>query len=86
MQMGTQLIFLTATLPPQDEEDFFQVVYIPLECMHIFYSPTTHRNIRYQVYKVEGDGVVEAIYQLVEKKLEQYLAPSKIVVYGGSVE
>jgi superfamily II DNA helicase RecQ len=23
VQMGMQLIFLTATLPPQDEEDFF---------------------------------------------------------------
>ena len=84
--MGTQLIFLTATLPPQDEEDFFRAMCIPVECVHIFHGPTTRRNIRYQVHEVEGDGVVEAICQLVEKKLEQYLAPSKIVVYGGSVE
>jgi superfamily II DNA helicase RecQ len=86
VQMGTQLIFLTATLPPQDEEDFFRAMCIPPECVHISRSPTTRRNIRYQVHEVEGDGVVEAICQLVEKKLEQYPAPSKIVVYGGSVE
>jgi hypothetical protein len=38
------------------------------------------------VRKIEGETVVEAIRQLVEKKLEQYLAPSKIFVYSGSVE
>jgi hypothetical protein len=30
--------------------------------------------------------VVEAVYRLVERKLEKYLVPSKIVIYGGSVE
>jgi len=30
--------------------------------------------------------MVEAICQLVKRKLEQYLAPSKVVVYSRSVE
>jgi hypothetical protein len=41
------------------------------------------------VHKVEGEKretVVEAICRLVEKKLEQYLALNKIVVYSRSVE
>ena len=29
---------------------------------------------------------IEAICQLVEEKLEKYAAPSKIIVYSGSVE
>ena len=86
VQMGTQLVFLTATLPPQDEEDFFQAMCIPPECVQMFRGPTTRRNIRYQVHEVEGETVVEAICGLVKQKLEQYPAPSKIVVYGGSVE
>src|SRR5450432_4675332 len=86
VQAGTQLIFLIATMPPHDEEDFFQAMRIPLECIHMFRSPTTRRNIRYQVHKVEGETVVEAVYRLAERKLEKYPAPSKIVVYGGSVE
>ena len=53
--------------------------------MHIFRGPTTRRNIRYQVQEVEGE-TIEAICQLVAEKLEQYPAPSKIVVYGGSVK
>jgi RecQ family ATP-dependent DNA helicase len=86
VQMGTQLIFLTATLPPQDEEDFFRTMCIPQECVHMFRSPTSRRNIRYQVQEVEGEMVIKAICQLVERKLEKYPAPSKIVIYGGSVE
>jgi hypothetical protein len=38
------------------------------------------------VYKVESETVVEAIGQIVEEKLERYPAPSKIIVYGGSVD
>ena len=51
-----------------------------------FQGPITYQNIRYQVYKVEGEIVVEVIYRLVERKLEKYLATSKIIVYRGSVE
>jgi superfamily II DNA helicase RecQ len=51
----------------------------------MFRGPTTRRNIRYQVHEVEGD-TIEAICQLVEKKLEEYPTSSKIVIYGGSVE
>ena len=85
VEMGTQMIFLTATLPPKDEQDFFRAMRIPPECVP-FRGPTTRRNIRYQVHEVEGETVVEAICRLVERKLEEYPAPSKIVVYGGSVE
>jgi hypothetical protein len=47
VRIGTQLIFLTATLPLQDKEEFFQAICIPKECVHIFYGPTTRRNVRY---------------------------------------
>ena len=51
----------------------------------MFRGPTSRRNIQYQVHEVEGD-TIEAICRLVEEKLEKYAAPSKIIVYGGSVE
>jgi len=89
VQIGTQLVFLTATLPPQDEEEFFQAIQIPQESVHMFRSATSCRNIHYRVHEVEGEkgeAVVEAICRLVKKKLEQYPGPSKIVVYSGSVE
>jgi hypothetical protein len=58
------MIFLTATLLPKDEEEFFKAVHIPQECVHMFCGPTTRRNIQYQVQEVEGEEgetVVEAI-------------------------
>src|SRR5277367_6555500 len=85
VQWGTQLIFLTATLPPKDEDEFSKAMRIPQEYVHMFRGPTTRRNIRYQVQEVEGD-IVEAICEVVKKKLDQYATPSKIVVYGSSVE
>ena len=86
VQIGTQIIFSTATLPPQDEEEFFHAIKIPKECVHMFRGCTSRRNIQYQVHEVEEETVVAAICQLVAEKLEQYPAPSKIVVYGGSVD
>src|SRR5271168_1958367 len=88
VRIGTQIVFLTATLPPQDKEEFFRAIQIPQESIHMFRGPTRRRNIYYQVHEVKGEKgetVVEAICQLVEKKLEQYLAPRKIVVYSRSV-
>lgn len=87
--MGTQLVFLIATLPSQDKEEFFRAIQIPQESVYMFRSAISRRNIHYRVYKVErekGGIVVEAICRLVKKKLEQYPAPNKIVVYSGSVE
>ena len=89
VQMGTQLVFLTATLPLQDEEEFFRAIQILQESVYMFCSATSCRNIHYRVHEVEGEKgetVVEAICQLVKKKLEQYPARSKIVVYSSSVE
>ena len=40
----------------------------------------------HEVEREKGEIVVEAICLLVKKKLEQYLARSKIMVYSSSVE
>ena len=39
----------------------------------------------HEVEEEKGETVVEAICQLVGKKLKQCPAPSKVIVYGGSV-
>jgi superfamily II DNA helicase RecQ len=85
IQMGVQMIYLTATLPPRDEEEFFQAVEVPRGCVHMFRMATTRRNIRYQVCEVTDEDATETICRLVKEKSEQYPAPAKIVIYGGSV-
>jgi superfamily II DNA helicase RecQ len=41
VQMRTQLIFLTATLPPQDQEEFFQTMCISAESVQMFCGSTS---------------------------------------------
>jgi superfamily II DNA helicase RecQ len=86
VQIGIQIIFSTATLLPQDKEEFFHTIKIPKEYIYMFCRYTSRRNIQYQVYKVEEEIVVGAICQLVAEKLEQYPVPSKIVVYSSSID
>ena len=49
---GLQVVFLTATLPPRDEDEFFDLTYIPRDYQPIR-DRTTRPNIRYQVQPVE---------------------------------
>lgn len=86
INMGTQLIYLTATLPPRDEEEFFRAMQIPLGCVKkIFRAATTRTNIRYQVQETGSQPMAKAVDRAVKQKLQQYPI-GKIIVYGGSVE
>ena len=49
---GAQVVYLTATLPPRDEEEFYQLTHIPRDHKPIR-DRTTRPNIRYQVQTVE---------------------------------
>ena len=84
VQIETQLIFLTAILLLQDEEDFFRAICILPECIQMFRSPTTCQNIQYQVQKVVEE-ILKAVCRLANQKIKQYPAPSKIIIYRGSV-
>ena len=82
-----QMVFLTATLPPHTEPEFMQIMKIKPDEVQTFRGPTTRRNIAYSVHEyAEESDETDAICQLVGKKLEQYTAPAKIIVYGGTIE
>jgi len=87
LERGVQMIYLTATLSPADEAEFIDImkVQIPDDCK--FCTCTSRPNIAYSV--VEYSSVVEqteAVCHLVAKKLEQYPAPAKIIVYSSSID
>ncbi|KFZ23111.1 hypothetical protein V502_02410, partial [Pseudogymnoascus sp. VKM F-4520 (FW-2644)] len=82
-----QMVFLTATLPKHTEPEFMQIMKIKLEEVQTFRGPTTQPNIAYSIHEyAEESNETEAICQLVGEKLEQYAAPAKIIVYGGTIE
>jgi superfamily II DNA helicase RecQ len=77
-------MLLTATLPPQEEHQFWEIMRIPMGEVVMFRSPTSRKNIRYQV--VAYDGTDEKAVQFIREKIQQYAAPGKIIVYSNSVD
>ena len=56
-EAGAQVVFLTATLGPADEEGFSRTMGIRRKEAVVFHSATTRRNVRYQVVKAAKGGV-----------------------------
>jgi len=87
----TQLVYLTATLPPRDEREFFKVMRVPTQGgiptrdVHIFRAPTTRTNIAYQVRESGPQSNFDAVCRVVQEKLAQYAAPGKIIVYSSEI-
>ena len=53
VRTGVQMVYLTATLPPRNEEEFCRLMYIPRQDLQLFRDRTSRRNIEYQVHEVE---------------------------------
>jgi hypothetical protein len=87
----TQIVYLTATLPPRDEVEFMQLMGLPSAVDKAewrkfwFRSPTTRKNIRYQVVHYNAEEEDEAITRLVHRKSRQYLTKGQIIIYCAQV-
>ena len=83
----TQIVMLTVTLPPSEEDELFRRMHFDPEQVKMFRAPTTRTNVAYRVVKV-GKGAKQeaeaAVMAMVRRKLSKYKA-GKIVVYGNSV-
>jgi superfamily II DNA helicase RecQ len=86
--VGVQMVYLTATLPPAEEQAFFELVNVRQEDVVMIRARTARRNVAYSVKSVTATNVEEAVVAIVEQArvtidqmLEQYLWPAKIIVY-----
>ncbi len=59
--LGTQLVFLTATMPPRDEAEFFGTLGLERDRVYIVRQDMTRPNIAYAVHGVSGSGSVAAL-------------------------
>lgn len=89
MSRGVQMVYLTATLPPHEEDEWMEIMKIRKEEAQIFRDTTTRPKIAYSVLEFpvdeEGQGEIEAACQLVQRKMEEYPAPAKIIIYSSSI-
>jgi superfamily II DNA helicase RecQ len=85
-QHQTQLLYLTATLKPQEEATFYRITGIIPEQVVQFRGSTTRANIQYlvQPYDIKEEEI--SIQVLVDQKRQQYPLPGQIIVYCASVK
>lgn len=81
MEKETQIVFLTATLPPRMEPQFLDIMNLNETEVLILRDVTTRKNISYSVVEYEKSRESEAVLNLVERKKREYPLPGQIVVY-----
>jgi superfamily II DNA helicase RecQ len=84
----TQMVLLTATLPPSEEDELFRRMHFERDQVKIFRAKTTRTNVAYRVIQVDETAKqeeVEAVaVRIARRKLRKYRV-GKIVIYGNSV-
>jgi superfamily II DNA/RNA helicase len=84
----TQIVMLTATLPPSEEQELFRRMHFDPDQVKMFRVPTARTNVAYSVIKIgqraKKQEVEATVLAMVRRKLRKYKA-GKIVVYGNSV-
>lgn len=85
VEQSVQTLFLTATLPPRNELEFYDKMGINKHEIVKFRDSTTRKEIKYQVIDYEKEEEEEALQRMVDDKKRQY--PGKqIVVYCSKIQ
>ena len=79
------MVFLTATLPPRDEEEFFTTLHLDRAKAVVVRQPTTRPNIQYGVIEVTSAEEEDSTgVKIVKAGLEEVWDTSgqpKIIIY-----
>jgi RecQ family ATP-dependent DNA helicase len=91
--VGVQMIYLTATLPPTKEDEFFKLLHSQRGDIHLIRSPTTRKNVSYSVQTIPANtveeataGITAAVHAIMDSKLEEYPWPAKMIIYCQRVQ
>lgn len=84
----TQMVLLTATLPPSEEDELYQRMHFERDQVKMFRANTARANLAYQVVRVgkavKRQEVERMVLDTVQRKQRKYRT-GKVVVYGNSV-
>ena len=84
----TQIVLLTATLPPSEEDKLYQRMHFNRDQVKMFRARTARVNVAYRVVRVGGGVRREAqekvVLELINKKVRR-VKTGKVVVYGNTV-
>jgi superfamily II DNA helicase RecQ len=85
-ESGVQAVFLTATLAPQDEDEFYHRIGLSPSRVRMFRARTTRGNIRYKVVTVDDKEAREAAVERAVTDGLRHYETGKVIVYSGLVE
>ncbi|KAI8931122.1 hypothetical protein NX059_012132 [Plenodomus lindquistii] len=86
-EKGTQVLYLTATLPPTLQPAFFQCAGLDAATVTLCRDPSTaRRNIAYRVLDYPRGPVDQTLVQLVADKRKQYGPDAQIIVFCPTVK
>lgn len=81
----TQMVLLTATLPPSEGDELFRRMYFDPDQVKVFQAETARTNVAIKVQKAaKKQEVEEVVLGVVRQKLRKY-SKGKVVTYGNSV-
>jgi superfamily II DNA helicase RecQ len=83
----TQMVYLTATLRPREEQQFIDAMGLPpkKQC-EWFRGQTTRKNIQYRVHAYDIKDELQAAGDLVQRLKRKYPLPGQIIVYCGTTK
>ena len=82
----TQVVCLTATLPPSKQETFLKRMDMHETTTKILRDVTVRPNIAYRIAEYEAAEEVEFLRELVEQKKAQYPPSDKIVIFCRTID
>lgn len=82
IEKETQVVLLTATLPPIYERDLFETLYLPIEKVTQFRLSVNRSNIRYSVYHNQSQSDV---LEKIRQKDTQY-SIDRLIVFTRTVD
>ena len=82
IEKNTQIVLLTATLPPRYQSDIFDTLYLQSEKASIYRLPSNRSNIRYSVYM--NQSMTEILTKIRDKD-SQY-STDRLIVYTRTID
>jgi hypothetical protein len=85
-KVGVQMVYLTATLRPQEEPQFIKLMGLPdkSQCSW-FRGRTTRKNVGYSVHEYDREEEEKAIGALVKRLKARYPPPGQMVAYCATI-
>jgi hypothetical protein len=93
MGVGTQMVFLTATLPPSAEQTIWDLIKVPATGIHLYRSRTRRINVAYRVWRPSIDAghhgpdqwiQMPSVVSFIQDRIRRSQG-GRVIIYGHTI-